>query len=389
MATVAFRPHPVIRAKEASGCFSVLLTVGVIRMANFCLFFFPQLHFHSEMRTKNASIFADIFFIRAFPHGISTKLINSSSLRLRAAAITRLAMLLAFAGLSLVCTQLPAQQSAAVALNEPVRAQNGALKDSDLVPRWSAVTALNASPDPRSVPVLVEALKDSDAAVRAGTASVLGDIGPDAKAAVPALVEALKDSDWWVRASAAGALGYIGPDAKAAVPALVGVLKDSDAGVRVSAAFALSRFGPDAVPALVETLKDSDANVRAAAAEGLIHIGPDAKAAVPALVETLKDSNSYVRGAAAGALGGIGPGAKAAVPALVEALKDSDANVREVAAHALIRIAPDAKAAASARLELLKHSNARIRQLKAAVEASSFGVGPDAKAAVPALGEAP
>ena len=61
-------------------------------------------------------------------------------------------MLLTFAGLSLVCTQLPAQQSAAVALNEPVRAQ-------------------------------IEALKDSDVAVRTAAAEGLIHIGPDAKAA--------------------------------------------------------------------------------------------------------------------------------------------------------------------------------------------------------------
>ena len=114
-------------------------------------------------------------------------------------------MLLTFAGLSLVCTQLPAQQSAAVALNEPVRAQIEALKDSDTAARWSAVTALPDIPDPRLVPVLVEGLKDSDVGVRIGSAEGLGLIGPDAKAAVPALVEALKDSDAGVRAAAAGA----------------------------------------------------------------------------------------------------------------------------------------------------------------------------------------
>ncbi len=92
-------------------------------------------------------------------------------------------MLLTFAGLSLVCTQLPAQQSAAVALNEPVRAQIEALKESDSVARWSAVTGLPFRPDPKRVPALVEALKDSDVVVRAAAAEGLIHIGPDAKAA--------------------------------------------------------------------------------------------------------------------------------------------------------------------------------------------------------------
>ena len=101
-----------------------------------------------------------------------------------------------------------------MALDERVRAQVEALKDSDSVARWYAATTF---PDfyvpPTMVPALVEALKDSDADVRRSAATALGHIGPDAAAAVPALVEALKDLNARVRWSARGALGAIVPEA--------------------------------------------------------------------------------------------------------------------------------------------------------------------------------
>jgi HEAT repeat protein len=76
---------------------------------------------------------------------------------------------------------VPAQQSAAVALNKPVRAQIEALKNSDSVARWSAVTALPTfRPDPERVPALVEALRDSYADVRTAAAEALDAIGPEA-----------------------------------------------------------------------------------------------------------------------------------------------------------------------------------------------------------------
>ena len=123
-------------------------------------------------------------------------------------------MLLTFAGLSLVCTQLPAQQSAALTLNMPVGAKIEKLRGSDSAARWSAVNALPDIPDPRFVPALVEALKDSDANVRGVAAYALDAIsGPDAKAAAPTRVEALKDSNVRVRQLEAEveALGATGP----------------------------------------------------------------------------------------------------------------------------------------------------------------------------------
>jgi HEAT repeat protein len=68
-----------------------------------------------------------------------------------------------------------------------------------------------AATAPKSVPVLVKALGDSEAMARRHAAESLGRLGPLAKPAVPALKAALKDPDDDVQAAAAAALERIEP----------------------------------------------------------------------------------------------------------------------------------------------------------------------------------
>ncbi|MCT7951431.1 HEAT repeat domain-containing protein [Ancylothrix sp. C2] len=251
------------------------------------------------------------------------------------------------------------------------------LKDSDVGVRRRAAESLssnsllwsyknNTAPAgfEAAIPQFVEALKDSDAAVRSSAAAVLGNIGTEAKVAIPQLVEALKDSDADVRSSAASALRYMGTEAKVAIPQLVELLKDSDAAVRNSAASVLGNIATEAkaaIPQLVKLLKDSDADVRNSAASALGKMGTEAKAAIPQLVELLKDSDAGVRSIAAAVLGDMGTEAKAAIPQLVELLKDSDADVRSYAASALGDMGTEAKVVILQLVEALKDSDNRVR----------------------------
>jgi diguanylate cyclase (GGDEF)-like protein len=83
--------------------------------------------------------------------------------------------------------------------------------------------------------------------------------------AAPALLEALHDSNPAVRRYCAWALGILA--AKNAAPELVKLLKDSDRDVRSVVAWALGRIeDPEAVPDLIASVADEDAQVRAAAA---------------------------------------------------------------------------------------------------------------------------
>jgi HEAT repeat protein len=71
--------------------------------------------------------------------------------------------------------------------------------------------------DPQAIPALIQALGDSNRAVRAVAAEALGDLGDPQ--AIPALIQALGDSDREVRRASAEALGKLGDPQ--AVPALI------------------------------------------------------------------------------------------------------------------------------------------------------------------------
>jgi HEAT repeat protein len=96
----------------------------------------------------------------------------------------------------------------------------------------------------KSTDELVTDLKSKDDKDRVVAVRLLGKRKSDPARTVPALVEALKDHGADVRRGAAIGLGYYGGDAREAIPALQAVLTDRDARVRESAAVALSRIDP-------------------------------------------------------------------------------------------------------------------------------------------------
>jgi HEAT repeat protein len=98
---------------------------------------------------------------------------------------------------------------------------------------------------------------------------------------------------------------------------------------------------------------------------------------VPELVKALDDNEAARREAAAEVLGRIGPPARAAVPSLIAALKDKSSAVALTAAMALAQIdATRASAAVSLLADSLDVPGAAV---------ALANIGPDARAAVPAL----
>jgi HEAT repeat protein len=150
----------------------------------------------------------------------------------------------------------------------------------------------------------------------------------------PILVAALRDTDAdsQVRSEAALALGdTAGPDA---VGALVGVLNDYDTQVRQAAVAGLQSAGPGAVVPLTAALAHGDEQARAGAAEALGGVGdPQALAALNAAFAAPGTPASVRRGAALG-LGRSG--SLAAIPTLVRALGDPDGDVQSAASDALL-----------------------------------------------------
>jgi HEAT repeat protein len=179
-----------------------------------------------------------------------------------------------------------------------------ALQDSETAIRQHAANALeNCGAD--AAPVLMKALRDPNFQNRAGLVRVLGALDgtpatlPDqliplladpnsdlrlaavkaltrkGQASISALVLALASEKTMVRAESAAILADIGPDASESVPALTNLLKDENAHVRAEAAHALGKMqeaAVPAIPALRVALNDSDADVAARAQEALTAI---------------------------------------------------------------------------------------------------------------------
>lgn len=118
--------------------------------------------------------------------------------------------------------------------------------------------------------------------------------------------------------------------------------------------------------------------VAAGDSDALGELKEQGAAAVPKLMELMQDADPNVVVNAVNLLGGLGDAAKPAVPLLIQALKMP--GVKTQAGYALRGIG---KAGAEGMVSALESGDAETKKLVA--EVMSGGVGPEFKAAVPAL----
>ena len=111
--------------------------------------------------------------------------------------------------------------------------------------------------------------------------------------------------------------------------------------------------------AWIEQLTDRSATARQDAAEALGKMGAPAKPAIGPLIAALGDSDEVVRDAAATALSAFG---KDAVGPLTNSLKHKEAAVRRGAADALGGIGPTARAAIPALRDALPDKDEDVRK---------------------------
>lgn len=229
------------------------------------------------------------------------------------------------------------------------------LRGGDTVRRTEAAKALGDGFGPpelggqeaEAVAALTDAVKQSRAVIlRFHALKALARMGERAAHSTPVVIDALRDDDDAVRGEAVGALGEVGRGRTEAADALIATLgNDAHPTVRGLAAFNLGKLGlagRKVIAALTGALRDEHPSVRSLACLALGELGPGAAEAVHALATALTDKEGLVREGAAMALGLIGPGAADAVPALTAALKDEVTGVREKAARALRKIDPAA-----------------------------------------------
>jgi HEAT repeat protein len=206
------------------------------------------------------------------------------------------------------------------------------LKDKNAYVRIKAAEALwkiEKTPAPVLLPVLLAALKDKEAGVRAAAPPVVALLGTKAKPALPLLVQALRDKELDVKFAAIAALGELGPVAKESVQDLLALTSDKEFFLlEPFVGAALANLGDSALPTLATALADSNADRRRVAAYALGSMGPSAVPAADELAKALRADDAGTRILAARALGKIGPQAKRCLALLEAALADKEAPVR-------------------------------------------------------------
>jgi HEAT repeat protein len=181
------------------------------------------------------------------------------------------------------------------------------------------------------VPVLVEALKEKNAATRKMVCRLIEGLGPNAKDAVPALIDTLGDDERLKIKGLEAALVAIGPEA---IAHTVAALKDTNPKRRAGAAQALTQMNLDGawLTQLAVLLGDERAEVRASTLSVFATSKERAAYALPRVRELLLDEDKYVTRYSQELFSLLGP---AATPALIEALKDTRPQVRIRAARAI------------------------------------------------------
>lgn len=164
-----------------------------------------------------------------------------------------------------------------------LRALNGGDDDSRLI----ALDAL-VSLGPTALPMLINALADPSAAIRAAAAETLGKIGDES--AGGHLVVLLHDSEGMVRAEAAKALGRL--KYGDATPHLIRLLTDMKTDVRREAIGALGRIGSPAFDQLIGALDAPSKEMLAGAAEALGAIGE--RRAIPHLIRHIGEGGAVI-----------------------------------------------------------------------------------------------
>ncbi len=185
--------------------------------------------------------------------------------------------------------------------------------------------ALGAFCKPSNEQLLIDALRDDEAAVRCNAILLLGKL--QSERALPELEKLLSDNRSVVRAHAVEAIGAIGSANSSAK--IIGLLEDPNFNVREKTVEALGYLGDTiAIVPLVNALRDVNPDVRGAAATALSFIRDPR--AIPSLYSLLKDENTTVREKARNSLR-----LHTELKQLIDGLSDQSATVRENASYVL------------------------------------------------------
>jgi len=160
-----------------------------------------------------------------------------------------------------------------------------------------------AKRDPKLVPVILQACRDSDPDVRMYAFFALGRVNPHEEGVVVTLIAGTTDTSVDVRRAVAASMGELNPFPSACIPYMVKMLTDKDAKVRNMVVNAFSDLEGQGVGTLLRHIDSKDVEQRLAIVNVLGLIGTPAKSALTRLKRMSTDDDDLrVREAAARAV---------------------------------------------------------------------------------------
>jgi HEAT repeat protein len=187
-----------------------------------------------------------------------------------------------------------------------------------------------------------------------------GSIAWAAETAVKEMIGAAQSGDETARLAAIDKLGTQGENAAEAVAPLMKLLGDKAPAIRAHAAKSLGELGDPAKPAasaLVELLKDADPAVRREALKAIAALHPGPQVMQPLFEQVMESSDPTAQMRIMNAVAEAG---EAAVPGLIKALQNE--KLAYWACVVLREIGPQAKAAAPALVEAIKSPRPDVRR---------------------------
>jgi HEAT repeat protein len=238
----------------------------------------------------------------------------------------------------------------------------------------------------QAIPVLAEAMRSRESAVRTAASRAILDLRPAPGPMIAALEKTMEGADPALMAVALDVLAQYG---RVALPGLEAALKQP--ALQARTALVLRRMGPaaaPAVPALSEALAEARPTARREILFALAAIGPAARPAVPSLVRLLAKPDAETQYAAVYAVGRIGPAAIEAKPLLEKGLSSGDELIRTACVWALARIDPQCPTVAQGLPVLIENLRNTSPVLRIEAAASLRCLGPQARSALPDLKQA-
>ncbi|MDH5667702.1 MAG: HEAT repeat domain-containing protein [Nitrospira sp.] len=200
-----------------------------------------------------------------------------------------------------------------------------ALDDPDVGIRGRSARALSRI-GPTAWPRIIEQLTAPSPKVRQASIAVIGAIDASAQDKLPLLGQALKDSDFGVKMQALWGAGLLGPAAVPLLPQITHLLEVGDTDIRLKAIQTLEHIGwkiKDAVPPVGNALHDPELQVRIQAASTLLKMGPNSVLALKDIIEAVGENNASIRNPLIELLGDFQKSAYPAIPHLLKIFLES------------------------------------------------------------------